>query len=633
MTFGEPVTLKRVTSHEIDGVEQFMRNNLQGLVNSWQNLTNIDASDFFGLYKINPSDFSFNLGEKYLIEELAKYVRKKVDHEHNSQYFRLQRKVNYSGTFEVPNVGRFFTKFKNVQAEQETEKISETSEANYSRDNHGHHVDHVDLTNLQLKLHQNVLALLSKATVDRTDKNDLLSQFTLENVSVNVDADGNIHGIVNCVLCKNAGSMQIEHKISSKQSNTNKTYWTLSNYIDHVSNVHKMNGKMLRSQICGRKTIKEEYVLDLSQRSHLPEPPQLQHRSDQTTVKTVEFVEPVKRVRFSDEISEICMETRITNADIQSENYFNEPDFAKTFIEPNESSEGVLTLEQVESTIHDQLSSHLLNMYNKCFGNSVRNEPHVDNQKIANIDEIEYYPFHPSEQTVKSTVKVAEIAKNGDCLLSAIIHQINGYGLVDLMSDHHEKSVLELRSNVVNYITQNVYDFENELRECIFVQKAKDIQQKQRASKRSRRSRPSRRLKRHKIEIIDFEEEATKFLSEHLSKKGFWCGAETIKAVSRIYGVNILMINEKGTVYFPTNFFFNFERMIVLAYRLSGAVEANIANIDKQPSNEHRNHYDSVVYMCAGDQLRLSSKMADIVAVPLKKSEDESGGIERIENQ
>lgn len=143
------------------------------------------------------------------------------------------------------------------------------------------------------------------------------------------------------------------------------------------------------------------------------------------------------------------------------------------------------------------------------------------------------------------SVDVVEIVGDGDCLLGAIIHQLHVF---PLSSDEHKKAVTELRAEVVDYIRANMNIFEHEIKGRIYHERS-----------------------RKKIEgkIQQFLPAANEFLDQNLSQSGYWCGTETLKAVYMKYRVNVAIIDEESSIRFPHKFESQYEKCLLLAYRLN----------------------------------------------------------------
>lgn len=118
-----------------------------------------------------------------------------------------------------------------------------------------------------------------------------------------------------------------------------------------------------------------------------------------------------------------------------------------------------------------------------------------------------------------------------------------------------------MRADVVAHINNNYEQFEHELKGCV--------------------------LDRKKMsDIQDIDAESKLYLNHCLPKPGCWGGVETIKAVSRMYEVNVIIVNEDGAAYLVNGFSLEYQRTLILAYRL-GDDDSKIC----------RNHYDSVTNM------------------------------------
>lgn len=157
-------------------------------------------------------------------------------------------------------------------------------------------------------------------------------------------------------------------------------------------------------------------------------------------------------------------------------------------------------------------------------------------------------------------IKLCTIPGEGDCLFISLAHQFFGY-----KNDSNEliESALELRKQVVRHILDNITDFEHELKGRIFESGA--------------------------VKIHNVIDDCRDFVENSLSNEGFWGGAETIKAVSRMNQVNIIVINDDGTCGLPThNLNFECKRTILIFF-------CGSKNVNQQNSN--RNHYESVFWM------------------------------------
>lgn len=150
---------------------------------------------------------------------------------------------------------------------------------------------------------------------------------------------------------------------------------------------------------------------------------------------------------------------------------------------------------------------------------------------------------------------VATIAGDGNCIFSALTHQIF---LHKINTKNHKDAAKKLRADVVEYILSpdNFPLFLPELKDRVYELKNKN-------------------------EIADIETECKMFVRHILSKNKFWGAKETLLATSDLYATNIIVFDEDGTCFKFKRGGKNFCRSIAIAYRLGS-------------NEEGRNHYDSV---------------------------------------
>lgn len=154
-------------------------------------------------------------------------------------------------------------------------------------------------------------------------------------------------------------------------------------------------------------------------------------------------------------------------------------------------------------------------------------------------------------------VKYCPIPGDGNCLFSGIVHQLFNTSLVSV--DHKQKTQI-LRKEVVSYIKEHLDEFIYNLKNRISSKNATDIAQACNA-----------------------------FLDDQLSMPGFWGGMESIKAISEIHKVNIIVMNEIGTSNLPNYFHSGANRSIMLLF--------GNANGKLCKNNAERTHYDSIVHI------------------------------------
>lgn len=151
------------------------------------------------------------------------------------------------------------------------------------------------------------------------------------------------------------------------------------------------------------------------------------------------------------------------------------------------------------------------------------------------------------------TISIIATIPDGNCLFSALSHQLWPNHIT---SSVHKENIKKLRSQVVEHILKpdnfSIYEF-----------------------------MLHDRVNKSKIISTDAEltMECKLFVRHGLSRNGAWGGLETIKAVSTLYDVNVVIINEhkKCNMVRTSN---QCKRTIVIAYRLN--------------SEQEYYHYDSV---------------------------------------
>lgn len=236
-------------------------------------------------------------------------------------------------------------------------------------------------------------------------------------------------------------------------------------------------------------------------------------------------------------------------------------------------------VEKFEENIFSQISNQNLLMYNSFIQND------------EDIEEIEYIIDNQF-----FSMEVIPIAPDGNCIFGALAHQIFQN---KISSKEHEDAVVKLRIDAVDFIKLNIECFKHELKGRIY-------------DKRDNKATKVTRSNTIKI----FEEECDEFLA-NLAKNGVWSGSETIKAVSLMYEVNILIVRESGHISYANGFNPNFEKTIMIAYRLS--ISACVSSV-----GTHWNHYDSVANINAENIIVIAESL-------VKNQKNESDHLETIQ--
>lgn len=175
---------------------------------------------------------------------------------------------------------------------------------------------------------------------------------------------------------------------------------------------------------------------------------------------------------------------------------------------------------------------------------------------LMNGENVESMEFEYDENMFY--LNIVNISGDGNCLFATVAHQL--WKCV-VNSAHHIEMMNRLRSEVVEYILQNMPSFVHVLKNRIYEFK--------KAS-----------------EISDIATECKMYVRHILSRNGQYGGYESVKALSELYKVNIITFYEGESCYIEPKQNV-YDDTIAIAYRLSG-------NINYP---EDRNHYDSVCDM------------------------------------
>lgn len=310
---------------------------------------------------------------------------------------------------------------------------------------------------------------------------------------VNIKGDS-IIGELSCVLCKRkTNSKPIRVYYQQKQ---NSEFWVLSNFQKHLKRIHS-------------KTDSDNLA------------------KDSTSIILNKIVEKSQK-----------QDTLATETECDAE-------CDKREVTVFENCSSLLKKNMDESVcdntglhLYEQISSQITKMHETVL---TKNEKLEEMQFILNEDE-------------NSSLKVTKVEPDGNCLFSALAHQLF---YEELNSTEHLKSTSKLRDDVVAYIKSNFESFENDLAGRIYDIKSAN-------------------------EITNMKSECNFFLKFCLPRNGFWGGSETIKAVAELYKTNVFVFNEKDKVYVLYNEIN--ERSVAVAYRIGKQMDQKIV----------RNHYDSV---------------------------------------
>ncbi|XP_055296719.1 uncharacterized protein LOC129565646 [Sitodiplosis mosellana] len=154
------------------------------------------------------------------------------------------------------------------------------------------------------------------------------------------------------------------------------------------------------------------------------------------------------------------------------------------------------------------------------------------------------------------SIGVAQIPGDGNCLFAAMAHQLFYSHSRDLA-----RQAARLRAEVVSHIKANFDRYKPAIEGRIYEEQE---------------SRSGMKLTEQQVNA-----KVKSFLSDSLSKSGYYGGYESLSAISEIYNVNILLFRENDDFRFVNEFNNAYEGFACVAYRSNGYGRYN--------------HYDSVV--------------------------------------
>lgn len=157
-------------------------------------------------------------------------------------------------------------------------------------------------------------------------------------------------------------------------------------------------------------------------------------------------------------------------------------------------------------------------------------------------------------------IHIVKVDGDGNCLFTALAHQLWPTAMA---SEECTNNSMKLRAAVVEHILANI-----ELYQMFIEDRLSE-------------------LKSLNNDDASLETKCRMWVRYVLSRKGIWGGIETIKAVSRMYGVNVAVFDECERVRMVQGAKENYDRTILIAYRF----------YFNEKNERTYNHYDSVCDM------------------------------------
>lgn len=345
-------------------------------------------------------------------------------------------------------------------------------------------------------------------------------------------AANRVKGQITCLLCKNENlekTVKVSYYIGA-----NSEYWVLSNFKKHLFQHNFQTAKKHGKRNQARDHM---YLADGKEEFALKAPEDLVDDVKEQGREAPElFIDDEEREREQNDhtVNDNQLEKKQMNGEQQKVNIDVALVANSLFIE-NELQLDDAFVKKSEASLYNSISDQ-----------NMKNIKFVLNQKM----EEKRMEFDQTE-IASSALYVVEINKDGNCLFGTLAHQLfhlppNGTA--------HMKAVRKLRADAINYIRNNVFLFQF----CI-----------------------NARMIETKTESVDA------FLL-HLEKNGVWGGIECLKAIHHVHQANIIIFNENGEYYASPPLNFEFDRIVMIAYRYSS-------------NGINRSHYDSISQLGQSD--------------------------------
>lgn len=387
----------------------------------------------FGRFSENPQQFSFNLGERRLIEIFTKHVSDEAKKPEGLNRFKLsdanmkKRKRNRPQLNEddlvQTSVGLIFRKLPAA--------IDGTSAQSRS-------------TKPQLKVDDLKQSLFIRAKDWYGKYDDAVKKSVLTEDSVEVILkNGQVDASVFCIFCTPTDENR-KIKIFCRSLDESKVNWTLSNLTKHEIRYHQLGEKQKKtvcvptkgSTVPGDKNLKVNDDLKSFEAESI-QPMEISNNDVQ--------IDNVPNENVDDDIEMI-------GKDVSSEKSIeNNP-------KPAENAGLDKKIEQYQDILYTAIYGQMCRMENCVM-------KHMDTTRVLIASNMPH-------KNSKSLVKVCDIEADGDCLFAALGHQLF---YVSLKSEAHKKVTIDLRQQVVDHICENIDPFLHDLKDRLIENGVEDF--------------------------------------------------------------------------------------------------------------------------------------------------------------
>lgn len=352
---------------------------------------------------------------------------------------------------------------------------------------------------LKSELIQRVIKCMQSYEADNFFDGDVDCGVHDDTVNVRIIKGAGVYGSVRCEICETQNKKKNKPKSVYYNDNSKWPNWVIANFIKHLQQAHNLKIREPKTQ----------------------------------KPKSASVASTAKQVQSIDNAHEVLNESDVIlvgpTANVVVE------DTVDVVVQTDKTKSEIPIFTQLTSQINLMMTSVL-----------------------ENTDSREEMGFMISN--TMQTVSVAKIDPDGNCLFSALAHQLFQ---LKIHSKFHTAKTRELRKSVVKYILNpiNFPKFMHDLKDRVY------------------------ETKKHN-EIENMETECKLYVKLCLAKTSVWGGTETIYAVAELEKVNVLIFNEHGDFYTLRNTK-QYDRTICIAYRLPRDQYGEIIS-------GARFHYDSV---------------------------------------
>lgn len=383
------ITFESLTEDEIDQVEQNVRE--AGLNLADNSLLHEDQLiDYFGKsYASNPSNFHFEIGDRKLIRIVRDHLITQK-HEKGTKFMRRFRKKNDQKNPKRIKLDQFTDALKNEHDENVMTDETYDIDGVYSQELS------VDLLN-RVKTYMQTFEIASS----------IIEQITLKMVSVKI-VEGVVVAEVFCAVCQHDQSKK--RKLTGKRvfykGGDGSKYWVLSNFGQHLKNVHKLNSRS---------------------------------NSDENDSLPIDATEIH---------SSVAIKNEVVSSQSNDDKLAMAHNFSIEYV-VNDSASDQATNSNSVSAIFDQITTQVTKMVGAT---------------LSHNDETEQMRYQFGEHE-SNLLTVTKIHRDGSCLFGSLAHQLFAN---KVNSSVHAKATKRLRKDVVDYISHQYESFKFELQGRVY---------------------------------------------------------------------------------------------------------------------------------------------------------------------